>query len=123
MKRDVEVTRTNITVKQFFKSIEKALERKGMSFLMVDLDSFEHTTSNEDIRYHIKDDIKYYSYNFYTVQQDATDSAAQSEIYTVRPYNFQTYCKNFDGSGYNEICEFTFDDEKKGTGYYYQSEF
>lgn len=123
MKQDVEVTRTNITVKQFFKAIEKALERKGMSFLMVDLDSFEHTTSNEDSRYHIKDGIKYYSYNFFTVQQDATDSAAQSEIYTVRPYNFQTYCKNFDGSGYNEICEFTFDDEKKGTGYYYQSEF
>ena len=24
-------------------------------------------------------------------------------------------------SGYNEICEFTFDDEKTGHGYYYQA--
>ena len=28
---------------------------------------------------------------------------------------------SFDGSMYNEICEFTFDDEKTGHGYYYQA--
>ena len=37
------------------------------------------------------------------------------------PYDFQTYILNHDGSMYNEICEFTFDDEKTGHGYYYQA--
>ena len=30
------------------------------------------------------------------------------------------YILNWDGSMYNEICEFTFDDEKTGHGYYYR---
>ena len=121
MNSQLEIQRSNITVRAFFKVIEAALKRKGMDFLGIDLDSFEHTTTNEDSRYHVKDGIKYYSYNFRTVELDAKTAAAQSEIYHVKPYNFQTYCKNFDGSGYNEVCEFTFDDDKRGTGYYFQS--
>ena len=31
-----------------------------------------------------------------------------------------TIVRIFDGDCYNEICEFTFDDEKTGHGYYYQ---
>ena len=121
MNSQLEIQRNNITVRAFFTAIKASLKRKGMDFLNVDLDSFEHTTTNEDSRYHVKDGIKYYSYNFHTVQMDAETAAAQSEIYRVKPYDFQIYVKNFDGSGYNEICEFRFDDEKRGNGYYYQA--
>jgi hypothetical protein len=36
------------------------------------------------------------------------------------PYDHQMYILNWDGSCYNEIIEFTFDDDKRGSGYYYQ---
>ena len=43
----------------------------------------------------------------------------ESEICKAMPYDHQTYIRNFDGSVYNEIIEFTFDDEKTGHGYFY----
>jgi len=42
-----------------------------------------------------------------------------AERCTDRPYDKQTYIRNFDGTTYNEIIEFQFDDDKIGTGYYY----
>ena len=36
-----------------------------------------------------------------------------------KPYECQTYVRNWDGSTYNEIIEFDFWDDKTGTGYYY----
>lgn len=47
------------------------------------------------------------------------DRACASEICKWFPYDQQTYVRGFDGTVYNEIIEFTFDDEKKGHGYYY----
>ena len=38
----------------------------------------------------------------------------------TKPYDYQVCSIRKDHStGFNEICEFTFDDEKKGHGYYY----
>ena len=48
-----------------------------------------------------------------------SERPCMSEICTDRPYEKQTYIRNFDGSTYNEIIEFQFDDETHGTGYYY----
>lgn len=48
-----------------------------------------------------------------------SEKPCASERGTDRPYDKQTYIRNFDGSVYNEIIEFQFDDEKTGTGYYY----
>lgn len=42
-----------------------------------------------------------------------------AEICRDKAYDKQTYIRNFDGSVYNEIIEFTFDNEKTGHGYYY----
>jgi hypothetical protein len=44
-----------------------------------------------------------------------------NRIYVIKPFEMHTYIKNFDGSVYNEICEFTFWDDKRGNGYYYQA--
>ena len=52
--------------------------------------------------------------------EDGSDAACKAEIVKTFAYDFQTYILNFDGSCYNEICEFTFDDETHGHGYYYQ---
>ena len=41
------------------------------------------------------------------------------EIGISRPYCMQTYMRWPNGNVYNEICEFEFDTEKTGHGYYY----
>jgi hypothetical protein len=50
----------------------------------------------------------------------AEDAPCKAEKFCQFACNYQTYVLNFDGSCYNEICEFTFDDDKTGHGYYYQ---
>ena len=53
--------------------------------------------------------------------ENGADAPCKSEICKSFAYDYQTYILNFDGSMYNEICEFTFDDERTGHGYYYQA--
>ena len=53
--------------------------------------------------------------------EDGTDAPCRAETCRTFAYDFQTYILDHDGSMYNEICEFTFDDEKTGHGYYYQA--
>lgn len=57
----------------------------------------------------------------YDWTEDGTDAPCRAETCRTFAYDFQTYILNHDGSMYNEICEFTFDDEKTGHGYYYQA--
>lgn len=48
-----------------------------------------------------------------------TERPCEAERATDKPYQKQTYIRDFDGTTYNEIIEFDFDDEKTGHGYYY----
>lgn len=57
----------------------------------------------------------------YDWTEKGTDAPCKSEICKFFAYDTQTYILNWDGSMYNEICEFTFDDKKTGHGYYYQA--
>ena len=57
----------------------------------------------------------------YDWTEDGAETPCRAETCKTLPYDFQTYILNNDGSMYNEICEFTFDDEKTGHGYYYQA--
>ena len=41
------------------------------------------------------------------------------DFWYTKPYEWQTCTIAKDGNAFNEICEFTFDDEKTGHGYYY----
>lgn len=43
----------------------------------------------------------------------------EAELIRDHPYDKQTYIHCFDGSVYNMICEFTFDSERTGHGYFY----
>jgi len=53
-------------------------------------------------------------------EEDAIDAPCKSEETRNFAYDYQTYILNFDGTLYNEICEFTFDTDNRGHGYYYQ---
>ena len=48
-----------------------------------------------------------------------SEKPCNAERVTDKPYEKQTYIRNFDGTTYNEIIEFQFDDDKTGHGYYY----
>lgn len=116
----VEITRRNVTLAKFFAEIRFALKKKGIDFAL-EMDDFANPTAGgNDSRYHVKDGVKTSYFNGCKTEWPAEeDSPWVSEICRNRLYDHQTYILNIDGSCYNEICEFTFHDEKTGTGYYY----
>ena len=59
------------------------------------------------------EETKLYRYDW---TEKGTDAPCKSEICKSFAYDTQTFILNWDGSMYNEICEFTFDDEKTGHG-------
>jgi len=73
-------------------------------------------------RYYYTDEIEEYTETElyrYDQEHSAEDAPCKSEIYRTFPYDYQCYGLNWDGTCYNETCEFTFDDDKRGHGYYY----
>jgi hypothetical protein len=117
----VEVTRNNVSLSAFFSAIKKACETKGIS-LDLDRDLFENPPGGgSDVRYSVKDGKRIAYYDGFKVETDASDAPCESEICRFKPLDYQTYVKNFDGMFYNEICEFTFWDDKRGSGYYYRA--
>ena len=83
-----------------------------------------YQTSQGFTRYYYTDELEAYEetqlyHNDWT--EDGTDAPCRAETCRTFAYDFQAYILNHDGSMYNEICEFTFDDEKTGHGYYYQA--
>jgi len=82
-----------------------------------------YTTSEGFTRYYYTDEVEEYQetkLEYWDMEEDATEAPCKSETVRSFPCETQTYVLNFDGSCYNEICEFTFDDDKRGHGYYYQ---
>jgi hypothetical protein len=118
----IELERNNVTVAEFFNYIKSQCAKKDMAFgLERDREEFENPSVTHDYSYYVKDGIKYVHMSDGPDQQwDASDAAAQSEIYRVKPLSYHNYGLYHDGSCYNEICEFTYDDDKRGHGYYFQ---
>ena len=117
----VEMQRNDITLSQFFSQIKTECKKKGLDFsLERDRKEFENPPRLTNIHYYIKDDKQIYTNDGYRTEHPASEASCKSEIYRVKPLDYQSYQLNFDGSCYNEICEFTYDDEKTGHGYYYQ---
>ena len=114
----IEITRNNVTPAKFFAEIRFALKKKGINFDL-NLDDFANPHNPHSSRYFVKDGIKTSYYNGYKTEWPEDDTPCQSEIYRNLPYNYQCYILNFNGSCFNETCEFTFDDDKTGHGYYY----
>jgi len=114
----IEITRRNVTPAKFFAEIRFALKKKGISF---DLDMNDFTNPYDPInsQYFVKDGKKISYFNGHKSEWLVKDAPCKSEICKNLPYDYQAYILNFDGSYFNEICEFTFDDDKTGHGYYY----
>ena len=105
---EIEVMRHNVTPAQFLAYLRQMQKKHPEMSSDFDLDYFamkgNYSRYEQDSRY-----------------TDGTPDTkpCESEICKVKPYDHQTYIRNFDGTTYNEIIEFQFDDEKTGTGYYY----
>jgi len=117
----IELQRDNVTVSQFLSYIKSQAAKKGID-IGVDRDIFTNPHKDAlNTSYFVRDGKKIVFNNGYKSEWDATDAACQAETIRTRPYDYQTYVLNFDGTHFNEICEFSFDDEKRGYGYYYYS--
>lgn len=102
---EIEITRNNVTPAEFLRYVRNRVDAKGGAMIRSDLDAAYFAVGNDlnfDIS-HIPDD----------------ENGLIRERSVSRPYEMQTFCKWIDGTQYNEICEFSFDDEKRGHGYYY----
>ena len=96
---EIEIQRSNLTPAQFLSYVRRSVDRKGGEMLRGDL-SLGYFKAGNDLNFD-------------------TEHDGMREKSISRPYEMQTYIKYEDGACYNEICEFEFDDEKTGHGYYY----
>lgn len=119
MTYEIELTRNNVTPAKFFAEIRFACKKKGIDFGL-ELSEFAEPVQECDARYHVIGDKKISYYAGMRQESSAENAPCQAEVCKSLPYENQTFVRNFDGSCYNEICEFVFDDEKTGHGYYYQ---
>ena len=84
----------------------------------------EYHTPDGFTRYYYSDELEEYEetkLHRYDWTMDGTDTPCEAETIRSFAYDYQIYILNWDGSMYNEICEFIFDDEKTGHGYYFQA--
>ena len=101
---EIEIMRHNVTPAQFLAYVRQRVDAKGGRWFRGDLDLRWFKASGWG-----------YGYEWGV----PGDKGCASEKGVDKPYEKQTYIRYFDGSVYNEIVEFQFDDEKRGTGYYF----
>ena len=103
---EVEITRHNVTPAQFLAYVRSQVDKKGGRMYRGDLD-LDYFKRGNDL-------------NFDLVHgEEDSPLTGLREKSISRPYEMQTYLRYPNGATYNEICEFEFDDEKTGHGYYY----
>ena len=101
---EIEIMRHNVTPSQFLSYVRHSVDNKGGKMLRSDLD-LDYFRAGNDLNF----DIHHEEPEFNGLYEKSIS----------KPYEMQTYLRYADGAVYNEICEFTFDDEKTGHGYYY----
>lgn len=126
----IEIQRNNVTLAQFLAYCKTQCQKKGIDF-NINREEFENPANEYMNSYSVIDDKKKCRFmeinnctrerKSWDAEYPADDAGAKSEIFKQFSLDYQIYILNFDGTAFNEICEFTFDDDKKGTGYYYQA--
>jgi hypothetical protein len=129
----IEIERNNVTVAEFLAYVKRQCAPKGTS-IDIERDSISNLRQNIYRSYHVKDGIKHCSVmhkckdektgfmlpdDWRETEYDGSDAPAAAETSREFPYDWQTYILGFDGAMYNEICEFTFNDERRGHGYFF----
>ena len=120
MNYSIELTRRNVTPAKFFAQIRFYCKKNGIDFGL-DLNDFLNPAVQMNCSYTVIGGKKISHYGGYDYESDASEAPCAAERCVDLPGEYQCYMRNFDGSFFNEICEFTFDDEKTGHGYYFQA--
>lgn len=100
---EIEIMRHNVTPAQFLAYLRK-MQKK-------------HPEMANDFDLRLFETDEHWNSSYSNGTPDT--KPCEAETCKGNAYDKQTYVRNFDGSVYNEIIEFQFDDEKTGTGYYY----
>jgi hypothetical protein len=104
----LELTRRNVTPAQFLAYVRQQIKKhdfNGICAIDICLDDFKRDGDFE--------------FDVDNTHLGPQLSAVHREKSVSKPYEMQTYVLNWDGTVYNHIMEFDFDDDKKGTGYFY----
>lgn len=96
---EIEIQRSNVTPAQFLAYVRSRVDAKGGKDLRGDL-GLAYFKAGNDLNFDHEHD-------------------GMREKSISKPYEMQTYIRYESGATYNEICEFEFDTEKTGHGYYY----
>ena len=119
MNAKVECQRGNITLAAFLSYVKRQSDKAGLC-CDIDQKEFENPQYTSNSNYVVKDGKIIFYNDGIRNEMSAEYASCESEVNRIKPLDFQTYVKNFDGSSFNEICEFTFDTETTGHGYYWQ---
>lgn len=102
---ELELTRRGVTPARFAAYVRAQIRKHDLKGLLsaedIDLDYWRRGGDLE-FDYH-----------------DIPGKPCKAEKSISKPYEMQTYVRNWDGTVYNMIMEFTFWDGKTGTGYFY----
>lgn len=104
---EIEMTRRNVTPAQFLTYVRNRVDAKGGRMFRSDLD-LDYFKAGNDLNFNIKHD-----------DPTIPETYGLHEKSVSRPYEMQTFMSYPNGNRYNEICEFEFDDDRTGHGYYY----
>ena len=107
-KEEIELTRHNVTPAQFAAYVRQALKKKGFNGICAEDIVTRTWAAGGDIEFDI-DNRKI----------GPEHSGCEFEKSVSRPYQSQTYVKNWDGTVYNCIMEFEKKKKKTGFGYFY----
>ena len=120
-KFEAEAQRSNVTLAKFLNYAKKRCEEKGLAF-GIDRDVFENPPEafRRNFSFFTRDGKKYMSEDNRPYVEYTGQSPMAAETHRVEPLDYQSSGDDGNGNIYNEICEFTFDDDKRGSGYYYQ---
>ena len=105
LKEELEVMRHDVTPAQFLSYVRRMIKSHGITCVCPDditLRYFADPRETLRVDYH-----------------DVPGAPCKAEHFHARPYDMQCYLKNYAGTVFNHIMEFTFDDEKTGWGYCY----
>ena len=106
---EIEIERNNVTVSEFLSYVRRTVDKKGGAMLRSDL----------GLQYFRRGDDLNFSIDHKRANDECFQSGCENEKSVSHPYEMQTYIRWANGSLYNEICEFEFDNENRGHGYYY----
>lgn len=105
-KEELELTRRDVTPAQFAAYVRHQIRKHGFECICAEDIDLEYWKKGGDLEF---------DYN----AKNREDAPAAAERSISKPYEMQSYIRHFDGTTYNLIMEFEFDDEKTGHGYFY----